>query len=100
MPERRTSRRISVFLEIREIDGKPLDNAQLLDFSESGAKIETPFQHAPGELLKFSFALPDRITEVSRQGKVIWALPHDTKPGYYLVGLEFPDAWELGKRQT
>ena len=98
MPERRSSKRISVFLEIKEIDRQPLEDTYLLNFSETGAKIETPFKYAAGDRLEFSFILPDKITEVSRRGLVVWVSPHDTKPGHYLVGLTFSDAWELGKR--
>ena len=98
MDERRRSQRISVFLEIKEIDRRPLDDTYLLNFSESGAKIETPIKYAPGDLIDFSFVLPDKITEISRRGQVVWVSPHETRPGNYLVGLIFSDAWELGTR--
>lgn len=98
MDEKRRSQRISVFLEIKEIDRQPLSDTYLLNFSESGAKIETPNQYVPGDLITFNFVLPDKITEVSRQGQVVWIRPHDTKPGNYLAGLRFVGNWELGKR--
>ncbi len=98
MEERRRAKRISVFLEVKEINHKPLGNTNLLNISETGAKIETPTEYASGDLIEFSFILPDMAKEIHREGRVIWVLPDPSKPGLFLVGLEFSTAWELGKR--
>ncbi len=99
MEERRRSQRISVFLEIKEIDRQPLNDTYLLNFSETGAKIETPTEYVSGDSIEFSFVLPDKVTEVSRQARVVWIRPHGNKPGSYLAGVTFTDDWELKKRQ-
>lgn len=95
MGENRSSQRISIFLEIKEIDRKPQDDIYLLNFSDTGAKIETPFEYTPGDKIEFIFALPDKITAICRKGQVIWIAPHDPKPGSFLVGLELAAEWEL-----
>jgi Tfp pilus assembly protein PilZ len=97
MDERRRSQRISVFLEVKEIDGQPLDDAYVLNFSETGVKIETPRQYAPGKQLQVIFYLPDKVTAISRKGQVVWVSPDNNKPGNFLVGLELADEWELGR---
>lgn len=97
MMERRRSQRISVFLEVKEIDRQPLDDSYVLNFSETGAKIESPNKYSPGEQIELIFYLPDKVTVVSRKGQVVWVTPHDTKPGNFLVGLELSDEWEMGR---
>jgi Tfp pilus assembly protein PilZ len=98
MKERRRAKRISVFLEVKEINHKPMGDTNLLNISENGAKIETPKEYASGDPIEFSFILPDMAKEIHRGGRVIWVLPHPSKPGQFLVGLEFSTPWELGKR--
>jgi Tfp pilus assembly protein PilZ len=100
MDERRRAKRISVFLEVKEIDHKPIGNTFLLNLSDSGAKIETPRKYASGDLVEFSFVLPDMKKEIARQGHVVWVLPHPDKPEASLVGLEFSTPWEVGRRST
>jgi Tfp pilus assembly protein PilZ len=100
MEERRKAKRISVFLEVKEIDHKPIGSTFLLNLSDSGAKIVTPRQYASGDLVEFSFVLPDMKKEITRQGHVVWVLPHPDKPEASLVGLEFSTPWEVGRRST
>ena len=100
MEERRKAKRISVFLEIKEIDHKPIGSTFLLNISDSGAKIETPRKYASGDPVDFSFVLPEMKKEISRQGHVVWVLPHPDKPEASLVGLEFSTPWEVGRRST
>ena len=95
MGEKRSSQRISVFLEIKEIDRKPQDDIYLLNFSENGAKIEAHFQYNPGDQIEFIFSLPDKVTAICRKGQVVWVSPHHPRPGSFLVGLELADGWEL-----
>jgi Tfp pilus assembly protein PilZ len=97
MEERRRAKRISVFLEVKEINHKPVGDTYLLNISETGANIETPSNYASGDLVEFSFILPDLGKEIRRSGQVIWVLPHPAKPGYSQVGLEFTTAWKLGR---
>ena len=49
MEERRRAKRISVFLEVKEINHKPMGDTNLLNISETGAKIETPKKYASGD---------------------------------------------------
>jgi len=97
MDERRKAQRISVYLELKEIDGKSLSDTYVLNFSETGAKIETPNKYNMGDQIEFIFSLPDKTTAISRKGKVAWVSPHESKPGYFLVGVELADEWELGR---
>ncbi len=62
MEERRKAKRISVFLEIKEIDHKPIGSTFLLNISDSGAKIQTPRKYASGELVEVQFC-PHRYEE-------------------------------------
>ena len=98
MEERRQAKRISVYLQIKEINinNDSQDSTFLLDISENGAKIDTPIRYAEGDPVEFSFVLPDMAKEIYRKGKVIWLLPHPSKPGRSLVGLDFSTPWEIG----
>ena len=100
MEERRKAKRISVFLEVKEIDHEPSGSTFLLNISGTGAKIETPRKYASGDLVEFSFVLPEMKKEITRQGHVVWVLPHPDKPEASLVGLEFSTPWEVGRRST
>ncbi len=100
MEERRKAKRISVFLEVKEIDHKPVGSNYLLNLSDSGAKIETPRDYATGDAVEFSFVLPDMKKEITRKGHVVWVLPNPEKSGSSLVGLEFSTPWEVGRRST
>jgi Tfp pilus assembly protein PilZ len=95
-PERRRSKRIAVSLKIKEINRQPIGDAYLLNISENGAKLDTPFKYDTGDPVEFSFILPDLAKEIHRRGQVIWVLSHPSKPGRFLVGLEFFSPWEIG----
>jgi Tfp pilus assembly protein PilZ len=98
MEERRRTKRISIFLTIKEVNHKPVSDYYLLDISETGDKIDTPSNYDSGDLVEFSFILPDMAKEIHRTGQVIWVLPNPAKPKHSLIGLEFTTAWELGRR--
>jgi Tfp pilus assembly protein PilZ len=98
MEERRRAKRISVYLEIKDINHEPISDIYLLNISENGAKIDTPVRYAVADLVEFSFVLPDMAKEIHRSGQVVWILPHPSKPGRSLVGLDFSTPWEIGKR--
>ncbi len=100
MEERRKAKRISVFLEVKEIDHQPIGNTFLLNISDYGAKIETPRKYNSGDLVEFSFVLPDMKKEIARQGHVVWVLPHPEKSDCSFVGLEFSTPWQVGRRST
>ncbi len=100
MEERRKAKRISVFLEIKEINHKPSGSTFLLNISDSGAKIQTHRKYAAGDPVDFSFVLPEMKKEISRQGHVVWVLPHPEKPEASLVGLGFSTPREVGRRST
>ena len=97
MEERRRARRISVYLEIKAHNNESPGNTYLLDISETGAKIDTATRYTDGDLVEFSFVLPDMAKEIYRRGQVVWALPHPSKPGHDLVGLTFSTPWEIGR---
>ena len=84
MEDRRRAKRISVFLEVKEINHKPLGDACLLNISETGAKMEISGQYSTGDLVEFSFVLPDMRKEIHRSGRVVWVLPHPDKVGFSL----------------
>jgi Tfp pilus assembly protein PilZ len=96
MEKRRRAKRVSIFLAIKEVNQKPVSDCHLLDISETGAKIDTSLNFASGDLVEFSFVLPDIAKEIRRTGQVIWVIPNPAKPGNSLVGLEYTAAWELG----
>jgi Tfp pilus assembly protein PilZ len=98
MEERRRAKRISVYLEIKENNNESQSSTYLLDISETGAKIDTATRYNDGDPVEFSFVLPDMDKEIYRKGSVIWILPHPTKPGRSLVGLDFTTNWEIGRR--
>jgi Tfp pilus assembly protein PilZ len=98
MEERRRVKRISVYLEIKENNNESQGSTYLLDISESGAKIDTATRYNDGDTVEFSFVLPDMDKEIYRKGSVIWVLPHPSKPGRSLVGLDFTSNWEIDRR--
>jgi Tfp pilus assembly protein PilZ len=100
MEERRIAKRISIFLAVKEINHKPVGSTFLLNISDTGAKIETPRRYNSGDLVEFSFVLPEMKKKIARQGHVIWVLPHPENPEASLVGLEFSSPWEVGLRST
>jgi len=75
MEDKRRTKRISVFLEVKEINHLPMGDTNLLGISETGAKIETPAKYASGDQVDFSFILPEMSKEIHRSGNVIWVLP-------------------------
>jgi Tfp pilus assembly protein PilZ len=97
MQERRRTKRISVYLEIKTNNHEAKGSTYLLEISETGAKIDTPINYDPGDPVEFSFVLPDMALEIHRRGQAVWVLPHPAKPGRSLVGLDFSAPWELGR---
>ena len=95
MEERRRAKRISVHLEIKTNNPGSDDSTYLLDISETGAKIDTPNTYGAGDPVEFSFVLPDVSLEIHRRSRAVWVLPHPTRPGRSLVGLDFSTPWEL-----
>lgn len=89
MEERRQEKRTVEFLEIKEINRQPGDGTYLLDHSHSGAKLETPLTFSLGEAVEFAYLKPGEAQETRHWGQVVWVLPSPTKPGRYLLGLEF-----------
>ena len=92
--------RLSIFLEIKEIDHKPVGNTFLLNISDSRPKIETPRKYASGDFGGFQFC-PSRDGERNDPpgARGLGSTPSD-KPEASLVGLEFSAPWEVGRRST
>ena len=89
MEERRREQRKVEFLEIKEINSQPGDGTYLLDHSQSGAKLETPLTFSVGDAVELVYLRPGETRETRRWGQTIWVLPSPTKPGRYLLGVEF-----------
>ncbi len=72
----RKTERYDVFLNISELDGKPVDQAIMLDISAWGAKIESQIPLKPDSTVEFSIALAGNGGRSKRKyrltGKVLW----------------------------
>ena len=110
MVEKRGVERISVYLNIKEIDRSPIAVSNLLNISAFGAQIETTTIYRSGDLIKFNCISPapslrdlgiphieDTIWNIPASllreelvsGRVIWVMPHPDKANYFIVGLKF-----------
>ncbi|OGP71979.1 MAG: hypothetical protein A2Z73_04445 [Deltaproteobacteria bacterium RBG_13_60_28] len=89
MEERRREKRAGEFQEIKEINRQPGDGSHILDLSPSGAKLETTLTFSLGEAVEFAYLKPGEAQETRHWGQVVWVLPSPTKPGRYLLGVEF-----------
>ena len=89
MEERRREQRKVELLETKEINSQPGDGTYLLDHSQLGAKLETHLTLSPGDAVEFIYIRPGETRETRCWGQVVWVLPSSTKPGRYLLGVEF-----------
>jgi len=89
MEERRREKRSVELLQLREINRQPGDGCYLLDYSHSGAKLETHMAFAPGDAVEFTYIRPGETQETRHWGQVVWLLPSPDKPGRFLLGVEF-----------
>lgn len=89
MEERRRELRIAETLEIKGINGQPVEGCFVLNHSSLGAKLETHLAFAPGDSLEFSYLRPGEEQETHRWGQVVWVLPAPDTPGRFVMGVEF-----------
>jgi hypothetical protein len=89
MEERRREQRKVESLEIKEINSQPGNGTVMLDYSQSGAKLETHLSFSPGDAVELVYLRPGETRETRRWGQVVWLLPSPSKPGRYLLGIEF-----------
>ena len=72
----RKNKRYDVFLSISEIDGKPVNQAVIVDISSWGAKIESEMPLKPESSVELSISLldgPGQKKDYRLSGKVLWA---------------------------
>ncbi len=72
----RKNKRYDVFLGISELDGKPINQAIMVDISSWGAKIESQIPLKPDSSVEFTIALTGedgRKQKYRLTGKVLWA---------------------------
>ena len=72
----RKNKRYDVFLGISELDGKPINQAIMVDISSWGAKIESQIPLKPDSSVEFTLALTGekgRKQKYRMAGKVLWA---------------------------
>lgn len=72
----RKNKRYDVFLGISELDGKPINQAIMVDISSWGAKIESQIPLKPDSSVEFTIALTGekgRKQKYRLAGKVLWA---------------------------
>ena len=72
----RKNKRYDVFLSISEIDGKPVNQAVIVDISSWGAKIESEIPLKPESSVELSISLldgPGQKKDYRLSGKVLWA---------------------------
>lgn len=72
----RKSKRYDVFLGISELDGKPVNQAVMVDISSWGAKIESQLPLKPDSTVEFTISLKGdkgNVQQYRLAGKVLWA---------------------------
>jgi predicted ribosomally synthesized peptide with nif11-like leader len=72
----RKNKRYDVFLDISELDGKPINQAVMVDISSWGAKIESQIPLKPDSSVEFTISLTGEKglrQEYRLSGKVLWA---------------------------
>ena len=91
-PRRRVPRRAQrypVRWAVLEINGKPAQDAWVVDISCMGARLETTSALGPNLSVRFTVLLPDKVTELDLSGRVLWMRPIFIKPGCFHQGLQF-----------
>ncbi len=84
-------------MELLGINGKPDQEARLLDLSTNGAKLALPFSPPLMAQMTISFLLPglDQPTEI--KGRVVWKKPVNSEK-LYVVGFQFyQNYWEIDR---
>ena len=100
-PRRRVPRRAQrypVRWAVTEINGKPTPDTWTVDVSCMGARLETTTALGPNTPVKFTIRLPDGVTEVVANGRVVWMRPIFTSRGRFHQGIQFFGInWDLDR---
>lgn len=100
-PRRRVPRRAQryqVRWAVTEINGKPTQDAWLVDVSCMGARLDTTSALSPNLQVNFSVILPDGETELVLNGRVVWMRPNFTSLGRFHQGVQFYGVnWDLDR---
>lgn len=84
----RRTKRYQVFLEVSEVNGRPVTNTVILDISAWGAKIESLLPLPLVGIVELCFILPEEQKTVRLAGEVVWA-GQMTPSKRHLIGLQF-----------
>lgn len=102
MPRR--AQRYPVRWAVTEINGKPAEDAWVVDISCMGARLETTFALSPKLSVTLTVSLPDEMPEIKLTGRVVWMRPIFTSLGRYHQGIQFYginwDLDRLGKQES
>lgn len=100
-PRRRVPRRAqryAVRWAVKEINGKPVQDAWMVDVSSMGARLETATALSPRLPVKFTVILPEGETELLISGRVVWMRPVFSSRGRFHQGIEFYGInWDLDR---
>ncbi|MFW6127383.1 MAG: PilZ domain-containing protein [Thermodesulfobacteriota bacterium] len=100
----RQAPRYPVRWAVTEINGKPAQDAWVVDVSCVKARLETTFALGPNTPVNFQVTLPDGTRDLRLKGRVIWMRPIFSQPGRYHQGVQFHrlncDLDRLGKREN
>lgn len=84
----RRAQRYPVRWAVTEINGKPAQDAWVVDVSSMGARLETTVALNPNTSVKFNVSLPDG-TGVMLAGRVVWMRPIFSMKGRFYQGVQF-----------
>jgi hypothetical protein len=92
----RRAQRYQVRWAVKEINGKPVRDAWVVDISCMGARLETTAALSPNLPVRFTVSRPDEEAELTLNGRVVWMRPIFSSPGRFTQGLQFYGInWEL-----
>jgi PilZ domain len=98
-PRRRVPRRAQryqVHWAVTEINGKPVRDSWVVDVSCMGARLDTPSSLGPNMSIKFTIVLPDGVTSLEVNGRVVWMRPIFAIRGRFHQGIQFYGInWDL-----
>lgn len=94
----RRAQRYPVRWAVLEINGKPAQDAWMVDVSCLGARLKTPAALGPKLPVQFTVLLPDGETRMELAGQVVWMRPVFAEEGRFHQGLQFYSTnWDLDR---
>ncbi len=92
----RRAQRYQVRWPVKEINGKPARDCWVVDVSSLGARLETTTALAPNQPVRFTVVHPEKQTEITLNGRVVWMRPLFPTVDRFVQGLQFFSVnWEL-----